>query len=69
MTESLDDPIDMIQGNQAWQNALAQQVKQPLYIFEIPDFGIVIATFSAGASNVTLGGYGATVYGTSGYGT
>jgi len=59
----------MIQGNQAWQNALAQQVKQPLYVFEIPDFGIVIATFSADISSVTLGGYGVTGYGTTGYGT
>jgi len=59
----------MIQGNQTWQNALAQQAKQPLYTFEIPDFGIVIASFSASADNVTLGGYGITVYGVGGYGT
>jgi hypothetical protein len=58
----------MVQGNQAWQNALAQQVKQPLYLLEIPDFGIVIATFSASAGDVQLGGYGVTGYGTSGYG-
>lgn len=59
----------MIIGNQAWQNALAQQTKQPLYLFEIPDFGIVIASFSASVANVTLGGYGISLYGVGGYGT
>ena len=44
----------MIQGNQTWQNALAQQQKQPLYIFEISDFGVIIASFSAEAVNVDL---------------
>jgi len=58
----------MIEANQNWQNAIAQQVKQPLYVFEIPDLGIIIASFSAEAANVTLGGYGVTGYGTSGYG-
>jgi hypothetical protein len=59
----------MIQGNQIWQTALAQAQKQPLYTLEIPDFGIVIASFAASASNVTLGGYGVTPYGTGAYGT
>ena len=59
----------MIQGNQTWQNALAQQAKQPLYTFEIPDFGIIIASFSATAASITLGGYGITAYGVGGYGT
>jgi hypothetical protein len=58
----------MIEANQNWQNAIAQQVKQPLYVFEIPDLGIIIASFSAEAVNVTLGGYGVTGHGTSGYG-
>ena len=58
----------MIQGNQAWQNALAQQVKQPLYILEISDFGIIIATFSTAGGNVQLGGYGVARHGTNGYG-
>ena len=58
----------MIEANQNWQNAIAQQVKQPLYVFEIPDLGIIIASFSAEAANVTLGGYGVTGCGTSGYG-
>lgn len=59
----------MIQGNQTWQNALAQQTKQPLYTFEIPDFGIIIASFTTAAASVTLGGYGITMYGVGGYGT
>ncbi|HKS97521.1 MAG TPA: hypothetical protein VJV74_15510 [Terriglobia bacterium] len=59
----------MIQGNQTWQNALAQQAKQPLYTFEIPDFGIIIASFTTAAASITLGGYGITTYGVGGYGT
>ena len=59
----------MIIGNQTWQNALAQLQKQPLYVFEISDFGVIIASFSAGVVNVTLGGYGVTLYGVGGYGT
>ncbi|MGH9356210.1 MAG: hypothetical protein ACRD10_08785 [Terriglobia bacterium] len=59
----------MIQGNQTWQNALAQLQKQPLYVLEIPDFGIVIASFSAAALAVSVGGYGVSVYGINGYGT
>ena len=47
----------MIVGNQNWQQALNQQVKQPLYVFEIPDFGIVLATFSTESGNVNVGGY------------
>ena len=59
----------MIHGNQTWQNALAQQAKQPLYTFEIPDLGIIIASFSTTLANVTIGGYGITLYGAGGYGT
>ncbi len=59
----------MIQGNQTWQNALTQQTKQPLYTFEIPDFGIIVGTFSLAALGVALGGYGIGPYGVSGYGT
>ena len=58
----------MIEANQNWLNAIAQQAKQPLYVFEIPDLGIIIASFSAEAVRVNLGGYGITGYGTSGYG-
>ncbi len=59
----------MIQGNQTWQNALLQQAKQPLYTFEVPDFGIIVASFTTTAAAVTLGGYGITLYGVGGYGT
>ena len=58
----------MIQGNQSWTNALAQLQKQPLYTFEVPDFALILASFTT-AANVTLGGYGITVYGVGGYGT
>ncbi|MGH9358560.1 MAG: hypothetical protein ACRD4Q_09900 [Candidatus Acidiferrales bacterium] len=59
----------MIQGNQTWQNALAQLQKQPLYVLEIPAFGVVVASFSASALGVTIGGYGVELYGIAGYGT
>ena len=59
----------MISGNQTWQNALTAQFKQPLYTFEIPDFGIVVASFSSTVASITTGGYGITLYGIGGYGT
>ncbi len=59
----------MISGNQTWQNALLQQQKQPLFTFEIPDFGIVVASFTTAVAAVTQGGYGVTLYGVGGYGT
>lgn len=58
----------MISGNPNWQNALSQSTKQPLYVFEIPDFGIILASFVPSQVNVTVGGYGITVYGVGGYG-
>jgi hypothetical protein len=59
----------MIVGNQNWQAALSQLNKQPLFTFEILDFGIVIASFSASEAGISVGGYGVTQYGTNGYGT
>ncbi len=59
----------MISGNQTWQNALLQQQKQPLFTFEIPDFGIVVASFTTTVAAVTQGGYGIVLYGIGGYGT
>lgn len=59
----------MISGNQAWQTALAAMQKQPLWVLEIPDFGVVIASFSASVLNVGIGGYGVSLYGIGGYGT
>ena len=59
----------MIIGNQNWQNALSLSTKQPLYVFEIPCFGIMLASFVPTQVNVTLGGYGITWYGVDGYGS
>jgi hypothetical protein len=59
----------MIQGNQTWQTALAQAQKQPLYTLEIPDYGIIIASFSPDAVGVSSAGYGVMLYGVGGYGT
>lgn len=59
----------MIQGNQAWQQALSQLQKRPLWVLEIADFGIVVASFSAADLKVGVGGYGVMLYGITGYGT
>ena len=59
----------MISGNQTWQNALAQQAKQALYVFEIPDFGVIVASFTPTQQNVRVDGYGVTLYGVGEYGT
>jgi hypothetical protein len=59
----------MISGNQTWQSALSQLQKQPLYILELTDFGVLISSFTAGVAGVTVGGYGVTLYGAGGYGT
>jgi hypothetical protein len=59
----------MIQGNQIWQAALARLQKQPLYVLQIPDFGVILASFSTAATGVTLSGYGVARYGTTPYGT
>jgi len=61
--------VRMINGNQSWQNALSQASKQPLYVFEIPEFGLLLASFVPSQTGVTLGGYGMTTYGVGGYGT
>jgi len=59
----------MIQGNQTWQMALAQLQKQPLYVLQIPDFGVILTTFSMAANGVVLNGYGVASYGIAPYGT
>jgi hypothetical protein len=59
----------MIVGNQTWQTARAQLQKQPLYVLEIPQFGLVISSFSSERLNVGIGGYGVALYGVGGYGT
>jgi hypothetical protein len=58
----------MIVGNQAWLNALADPAKQPLYVFEIADYGLILASFT-NTAGVVLGGYGVVPYGIGGYGT
>jgi hypothetical protein len=70
-TGAVAQPWDgrMISGNQTWTGALTQLTKQPLYTFEIPDFGIIVASFSVAAASVTVGGYGIGLYGLGGYGT
>lgn len=64
-----DRPFLMIQGNQTWQMALAQLQKQPLYVLQIPDFGVILASFSTSAVGVGVAGYGVGGYGVAGYGT
>lgn len=58
----------LIQGNQTWQTALAQLQKQPLYVLQICDFGVILTSFSAVATGVTLTGYGVGQYGVAPYG-
>ena len=57
----------MILGNQTWQAALGQNVKQPLYVLQIPVFGIFLSSFSVKLVSL-MGGYGVIPYGMGGYG-
>jgi hypothetical protein len=59
----------MIQGNQTWSQALAQPQKQPLYILEIPQYGILLASFASSLLAPVAGGYGVSLYGIAPYGT
>ena len=60
----------MISGNQTWQTGLSAQAKQPLYILQIPQFGIVLASFTQSQiQSLTQCGYGAMAWGISGWGT
>jgi len=58
----------MILGNQTWQAGLSAQQKQPLYAFTIPQFGIVLTTFTASQIQPP-GGWGVTLWGVGGWGT
>jgi len=49
----------MILGNSSWQAGLAQLQKQPLYQLCIPDFEILLASYSPVAAGVTGYGLGA----------
>jgi hypothetical protein len=61
---------NMIQGNQTWQSGLTSLDKQPLYILQIPQFGIVIASFTQSqVQSLTQSGYGASLWGVGGWGT
>ena len=60
----------MINGNQIWQSGLNSLQKQPLYVLQIPQFGIVLASFTqAQIQSLTKCGYGAMVWGIGGWGT
>ncbi len=60
----------MISGNQTWQTGLNTQAKQPLYILQIPQFGIVLASFTPSTvQSLTTTGYGVMWWGIGGYGT
>jgi hypothetical protein len=59
----------MISGNTSWQVALAQLQKQPLYVLQIPDFGVILTSFSLSATGVGISGYGNGLYGVAPYGT
>jgi len=60
----------MINGNQTWQSGLNGQAKQPLYILQIPQFGIVIASFTQSQiQSLTQSGYGVMTWGIGGWGT
>jgi hypothetical protein len=60
----------MISGNQTWQSGLNSLQKQPLYVLQIPQFGIVIASFTQSQiQSLTQCGYGAMTWGVNGWGT
>jgi hypothetical protein len=60
----------MINGNQTWQTGLNTLQKQPLYVLQIPQFGIVLASFTlAQIQPLAQSGYGATAWGIGGWGT
>ena len=60
----------MINGNQTWQAGLNAQAKQPLYVLQIPQFGIVLASFTlTQIQPLAQSGYGAMGWGVGGWGT
>jgi hypothetical protein len=60
----------MIQGNQTWQSGLTSPQKQPLFILQIPQFGIVLASFTQSQIQfLTQTGYGEMAWGVGGWGT
>jgi hypothetical protein len=60
----------MIQGNQTWQQGLIMLSKQALYVFQIPQFGIVLASFTpAQVQSLAQSGWGVAGWGVSAWGT
>ncbi len=60
----------MISGNQTWQSGLNTLPKQPLYVLQIPQFAIVLASFTQSQiQSLTQSGYGVMSWGISGWGT
>jgi hypothetical protein len=60
----------MISGNQTWQSGLNSPQKQPLYVLQIPQFGIVLSSFTqAQIQSLGSSGWGVMGYGISGWGT
>ena len=60
----------MIQGNQTWQQGLNSSQKQALYVLTIPQFGIVLSSFSpAQIVALTETGWGVALWGIAGWGT
>jgi hypothetical protein len=61
---------EMIQGNQTWTSGLNALQKQALYVFQIPQFGIVLASFTpAQIQALSQSGWGQATWGVSGWGT
>jgi hypothetical protein len=44
----------MITGNSTWTTSLAANWKRPLYVLEIPGFGILILSFVPALVGVTI---------------
>ncbi len=60
----------MISGNQTWQQGLNSLQKQALYVLQIPQFGIVLASFTqAQIQSLTQSGWGVGRWGINGWGT
>ena len=60
----------MIQGNQTWQAGLNGLQKQALYVLQIPQFGIILATFTASQiQSLAQSGWGQANWGINGWGT
>jgi hypothetical protein len=60
----------MIQGNQTWQQGFNMLQKQALYVLQIPQYGIVLATFTpTEIQALAQSGWGVGFWGIAGWGT